>query len=217
MLEGMSIRAISRFTGMHKTTILSILETAGANCRKLWDAKIRGIRTQFVQADEVWKCGYAVYVLVQLLSSASDLTGDSRYGSGIGRSRFDDRVSFEQMPWDIKVSSDLNHDLEKFSKLSINLMHAPIPRSRAFCKNLSAIKLLTPRIYVRLQCPQRRASFSPEEGQLCHDGMLLKRTACVREDLEQSFVLCAESGQVAAKFALIPRFRSPSLIPLNLF
>ena len=54
MLEGMSIRAISRFTGMHKTTILSILETVGANCRKLWDAKIRGIRTQFVQADEIW-------------------------------------------------------------------------------------------------------------------------------------------------------------------
>jgi len=58
MLEGMSIRAISRVTGMHKTTILSILETAGANCRKLWDAKIRDIRTQFVQADEIWTyCG----------------------------------------------------------------------------------------------------------------------------------------------------------------
>ena len=36
--ERMSIRAISRFTGLHETTILSILETAGANCRKLWDA-----------------------------------------------------------------------------------------------------------------------------------------------------------------------------------
>ncbi len=54
MLEGMSIRAIARFSGMHKTTILSILETAGRNCRKLWDPKIRGIRTQFVQADEIW-------------------------------------------------------------------------------------------------------------------------------------------------------------------
>ena len=58
MLEGMSIRAISRLTGLHKSTILSLLETAGANCRKLWDAKIRGIRTQFVQADEIWTyCG----------------------------------------------------------------------------------------------------------------------------------------------------------------
>src|SRR5215469_15115237 len=46
------------FTALHKATILSILETAGTNCRKLWDAKIRGIRTQFVQADEIWTyCG----------------------------------------------------------------------------------------------------------------------------------------------------------------
>ncbi len=58
MLEGMSIRAISRITGLHKGTILSLLETAGENCQKLWDAKLRGIRTQFVQADEIWTyCG----------------------------------------------------------------------------------------------------------------------------------------------------------------
>src|SRR5438105_12920778 len=51
MLEGMSIRAISRFTGLHKGTILSLLETAGENCRKLWDREMCGLRTQFVQAD----------------------------------------------------------------------------------------------------------------------------------------------------------------------
>src|SRR5438477_361424 len=54
MLEGMSIRAISRVTGLHKTTILSLLETVGQNCRKLWDTRLRGMRTQFVQAGEIW-------------------------------------------------------------------------------------------------------------------------------------------------------------------
>jgi len=54
MLEGMSICAISRFTGMHKGTILSLLETAGERCQRLWDAYVRGMRTQFVQADEIW-------------------------------------------------------------------------------------------------------------------------------------------------------------------
>src|SRR5207244_12799602 len=53
-VERLTIPALSAFTGLHTTTILIILETAGANCRKLWDAKIRGIRTQFVQADEIW-------------------------------------------------------------------------------------------------------------------------------------------------------------------
>ena len=54
MLEGMSIRAISRLTGVDKNTILSLLETAGERCSKIWDAYITGIRTQFVQADEIW-------------------------------------------------------------------------------------------------------------------------------------------------------------------
>ncbi|PYV72897.1 MAG: IS1 family transposase [Acidobacteria bacterium] len=58
MLEGMSVRAISRVTGLHKNTILSLLETAGANCHRLWDRHMRGLRTQFVQADEIWTfCG----------------------------------------------------------------------------------------------------------------------------------------------------------------
>lgn len=54
MLEGVSIRAISRLTGVDKNTILSLLETAGERCAKIWDVYMRGIRTQFVQADEIW-------------------------------------------------------------------------------------------------------------------------------------------------------------------
>jgi IS1 family transposase len=50
----MSIRAIARLTGVDRNTILSLLETSGENCRKLWDSKVRAMRTQFVQADEIW-------------------------------------------------------------------------------------------------------------------------------------------------------------------
>jgi transposase-like protein len=58
MLEGMSIRAISRITGLDKGTVLSLLETAGENCQRLWDRQMRGLRTEFVQADEIWTfCG----------------------------------------------------------------------------------------------------------------------------------------------------------------
>jgi hypothetical protein len=59
MMEGMSLRAISRLTGNDMKTILFLLETAGEQCRKIWDAYMSGIRTQFVQADELWTfCGY---------------------------------------------------------------------------------------------------------------------------------------------------------------
>ena len=54
MLEGMSIRAISRLTNVDRNTILSLLETAGEHCCKLWDAKVRNMRSDFVQADEIW-------------------------------------------------------------------------------------------------------------------------------------------------------------------
>jgi hypothetical protein len=54
MMEGTSLRAISRLTDTDLKTILSLLETAGERCRKLWDAYVTGIRTEFVQADEIW-------------------------------------------------------------------------------------------------------------------------------------------------------------------
>ena len=54
LLEGMSVRAVSRVTGVHKGTILSLLLTIGDNCRNLFDKRVRGIRPKFVQADELW-------------------------------------------------------------------------------------------------------------------------------------------------------------------
>lgn len=54
LLEGMSVRAVSRVTGVHKSTILSLLLTIGEKCRNLFDKRVRGIRPQFVQAGELW-------------------------------------------------------------------------------------------------------------------------------------------------------------------
>lgn len=54
LLEGMSVRAISRITGAHQGTILSLLLTVGEKSRNLFDGKVRGIRPRFVQADELW-------------------------------------------------------------------------------------------------------------------------------------------------------------------
>ena len=54
LTEGMSVRAIQRVTGVHKTTILSLLNTAGARCAALLDAKVQNLRPRYVQADEAW-------------------------------------------------------------------------------------------------------------------------------------------------------------------
>src|ERR1700733_3953395 len=54
MLEGMSIRAIERFTGVHRDTILRIMNTAAKQARLVLDSKIQNIPPRFVQVDEMW-------------------------------------------------------------------------------------------------------------------------------------------------------------------
>jgi transposase-like protein/IS1 family transposase len=54
LVEGMSVRAIERVTGVHRDTILDLLVTVGAKCEKLMDEKIVGLKVNDVQADEVW-------------------------------------------------------------------------------------------------------------------------------------------------------------------
>jgi IS1 family transposase len=54
MMEGVSVRAIARLTGVHKSTILDLLQTAGERCRKVFDERIRNVKARVVQADELW-------------------------------------------------------------------------------------------------------------------------------------------------------------------
>jgi IS1 family transposase len=54
MLEGMSVRAISRHTGLHKGTILELMTTAATNAQRVLDTYVREVRPRFVQLDELW-------------------------------------------------------------------------------------------------------------------------------------------------------------------
>jgi len=53
LVEGMGIRAIGRLTGLHRDTVLSVLETAGQKAAAFLDAKIRNVKAEQVQADEL--------------------------------------------------------------------------------------------------------------------------------------------------------------------
>lgn len=54
MLEGMSVRAISRCTGVDKNTILSVMLTAGRKAQAVADVRLRDLKPTLVQADEIW-------------------------------------------------------------------------------------------------------------------------------------------------------------------
>ena len=54
LLEGTSVRSTERVTQLHRDTILRLLEVAGERCAKLMDAKMRNLRCQRIQGDELW-------------------------------------------------------------------------------------------------------------------------------------------------------------------
>ena len=54
LLKGCSIRSTSRLTGVHKTTILSLLVSAGEHCQVLLDEHLQNLPCRFIEADEIW-------------------------------------------------------------------------------------------------------------------------------------------------------------------
>lgn len=54
MVEGVSIRAISRMTGASKNTIVKLLADAGQACSEYQDRTLRNLPCKRVQVDEIW-------------------------------------------------------------------------------------------------------------------------------------------------------------------
>lgn len=54
LVEGNSIRSIERITGVHRDTVLSLLETVGKKCLAIQETLVRDVKVKFVQADEIW-------------------------------------------------------------------------------------------------------------------------------------------------------------------
>ena len=59
MVEGVSIRAISRMTGASKNTIVKLLADAGRVCSEYQDKALRNLACKRIQADEIWSFVYA--------------------------------------------------------------------------------------------------------------------------------------------------------------
>ncbi|MEQ1762014.1 MAG: IS1 family transposase [Pyrinomonadaceae bacterium] len=54
LVEGNSIRSIERITGVHRDTVLSLLETVGKKCLAIQETFVKDVKVKFVQADEIW-------------------------------------------------------------------------------------------------------------------------------------------------------------------
>jgi transposase-like protein/IS1 family transposase len=54
LLEGNSLRSTQRITGMDINTIMTLLVKAGERCESLMDSKLRNLRMEHLQLDEIW-------------------------------------------------------------------------------------------------------------------------------------------------------------------
>lgn len=59
LVEGNSLRAISRMTGIHRTTIMKLLCELGRACSKYQDKVFRNLQCKRIQCDEIWTFVYA--------------------------------------------------------------------------------------------------------------------------------------------------------------
>jgi hypothetical protein len=59
LVEGNSINATCRMTGVAKHTVLKLLKDMGCACSAYHDAHVRNIRVRRVQCDEAWSFVYA--------------------------------------------------------------------------------------------------------------------------------------------------------------
>lgn len=77
LVEGSSVRSTERVTGVHRDTILRLLETVGERCLMLQETLVKGVKVANIEADEIWS-----YVgMKQKTANAQGRGDDERLGS----------------------------------------------------------------------------------------------------------------------------------------
>jgi IS1 family transposase len=77
LCEGMSIRAVTRTTGVAKNTVISLLNDAGAALGAYQDAAFNNLKCSNVQVDEIWSFTYAKQKNVAAAKAAPEEAGDT--------------------------------------------------------------------------------------------------------------------------------------------
>jgi len=76
LCEGSSMRSISRVAGVSINTVTKLLVDAGSACQAYHDERVRGLRSERVQCDEIWSFCYAKARNVQAAKGAPEEAGD---------------------------------------------------------------------------------------------------------------------------------------------
>ena len=77
LVEGSSMRSISRVTGVSINTVSKLLADAGKVCSVFHDDMVRGVNAKRVQCDEIWSFTYAKAKNVANAKEAPEWAGDT--------------------------------------------------------------------------------------------------------------------------------------------
>ena len=76
LVEGSSMRSITRITGVSINTVTKLLQDAGKACAAYHDVTVRDVKAAQVQCDEIWSFCYAKDKNVAAAKAAPDGAGD---------------------------------------------------------------------------------------------------------------------------------------------
>ncbi|MGH8102134.1 MAG: IS1 family transposase, partial [Chthoniobacterales bacterium] len=54
LVEGNSLRSVTRMTGVHRTTVMKLLCNLGRACSEYQDKAFRNLTSKRIQCDEIW-------------------------------------------------------------------------------------------------------------------------------------------------------------------
>lgn len=77
LVEGMSMRSVSRITGVSINTVSKLLVDAGNACAEYHDKTVRGVKAERVQCDEIWSFVAAKAKNVKGMKTPVDGAGDA--------------------------------------------------------------------------------------------------------------------------------------------
>ena len=76
LVEGSSMRSVSRVCGVSINTVTKLLVDAGTACAEYHDQRVRNVTAKAVQCDEIWAFNYAKRKNVKFAKSAPEGAGD---------------------------------------------------------------------------------------------------------------------------------------------
>jgi IS1 family transposase len=112
LVEGSSMRSISRVAGVSINTVTKLLIDAGNACEAYHDANVRDVKASRIQCDEIWSFAYAKAKNVPTAKAAPEGAGDVWTWTALD-SDSKLMVSWLVGGWDSGYAMDLMDDLAK--------------------------------------------------------------------------------------------------------